>query len=243
MITIIKKELSVFFGSLIGYFIIGIFLVITGLFMWVFSDTSLLNYPYATLDQLFTIGPLVFMFIIPALTMRSFAEEHQQGTMELLYSKPISLIKIIGGKFLACAIVVLFSILPTLLYVYTLQSLTIADDGLDMGAIQGSYLGLFMCGFAFCAIGLFASSLVKNQIIAFLVGALLCFIFYLGLDYFSGLPIFVGYIDLILQKSGINYHYLALNKGVIEFRSIFYFLSFVLIFLTLTHRSLILNRG
>lgn len=242
MIAIFKKELKVFFGSLIGYFIIGIFLVITGLFMWVFPDTSLLNYPYATLDQLFTIGPLIFMFLIPALTMRTFAEEHQEGTMELLYSKPLPLVQIIMGKYLSCLLLVIFSLLPTLLYVFSLQSLTIGSEGLDYGAIEGSYIGLFMCGALFTAIGIFTSSLVRNQIVAFLSGTFLCFIFYLGLDYFSGLSFFIGNADLIFQKLGINYHYQALNKGVVELRSLSYFLSMIVIFLILTHRSLIISR-
>lgn len=238
MMAIIKKELSVFFGSLIGYFIIGIFLIITGLFIWVFPDTSVLNYPFATLDQLFTIGPLIFMFIIPALTMRSFAEENQEGTMELLYSKPLSTIHIVLAKYIACILLVVFSVLPTILYVYALQSLTVNSEALDYGSIKGSYLGLLLCGFSFAAIGLLASSFVKSQIVAFLYATFLCFLFYLGLDYFSGISLFIGNIDLILQKIGINYHYLALSKGVVELRSVFYFVSIIVIFLVFTVRSL-----
>jgi ABC-2 type transport system permease protein len=242
MIAILGKELRVFFGSLIGYFVIGLFLVVVGLFMWVFTETSVLNYPYASLEQLFTIGPLLFMFLIPALTMRSFAEENQNGTLELLYAKPIGLNSIIIGKYLASLMLLVFALIPTFLYVYSLQNLTLNGEILDYGAIQGSYLGLFFCGAAFVSIGIFASSLVSNQILAFLVGAFLCFFFFMGWDYLSALPWFIGGLDLFMQKLGLNYHYNSLSKGILEFKSLFYFISVVLVFLILAKRSLLWNR-
>jgi ABC-2 type transport system permease protein len=232
MIAILKKELRVFFGSLIGYLVIGLFLVVIGLFMWVFTETSVLNYPYASLEQLFTIGPFLLMFLIPALTMRSFAEENQNGTLELLYAKPIGLNAIIIGKYLACLLLLVFALVPTFVYIYSLQNLTLYGASLDYGAIQGSYWGLFFCGASFVSIGIFSSSLVS----------FLCFFFYLGWDYLSGLPIFIGGLDLFIQKLGLDYHYNSLSKGILEFRSLFYFVSIVFGFLILAKRALIWNR-
>ncbi|HHM20718.1 MAG TPA: gliding motility-associated ABC transporter permease subunit GldF, partial [Bacteroidetes bacterium] len=180
MLTLFFKEINTFFSSLIGYIVVGVFLVILGLVMFVFPDTSLLNYNYATLDQLFDIAPMVFLFLIPALTMRSFSEEQQTGTIELLATKPLTDWQIVLGKYLANLTLVAFALLPTLLYFYTVHELGSPKGNLDTGAIIGSYIGLFFLAGVFVAIGLFASSLTDNQVIAFLLAVFLCFIFYWG---------------------------------------------------------------
>lgn len=238
MWSIFKKEINSFYSSLIGYIVVGVFLIILGLMIWVFPDTSLLNYNYATLDQLFDLAPLIFMFLIPAVTMRSFAEEQQNGTLELLTTKPLSDWEIVLGKYFASLSLVVLAILPTLIYYYSVYQLGSPMGNLDSGAIAGSYLGLVLLAGAFVAIGLFASSLTNNQIVAFLLATFLCFLFQWGFLYFSKLPIFVGKTDDIVQMLGIDFHYLSISKGVIDSRDVVYFLSLVAGFLALTITSL-----
>ncbi len=238
MYSIFSKEISTFFSSLTGYIVIGVFLLIMGLFLWVFPDYSILNYNYATLDQLFFIAPMIFMFLIPAITMRSFAEESQSGTLELLVTKPLKDSDIILGKFLASLALVLFAILPTLLYFYTVHELGSPKGNLDSGAIWGSYLGLLLLGGTFVSFGLFSSSLTNNQIVAFLLSLFLCFFFYWAFFYLSKLPVFQGRIDDIIQMIGIDYHYDSISRGVIDSRDIVYFLSLIGVFLFFTYVSL-----
>lgn len=234
MVSIFFKELNSYFSSLIAYIVIGVFLVILGLVMWVFPDTSLLNYSYATLDQVFDIAPVIFLFLIPAITMRSFAEEQQSGTIEILATKPISDVEIVAGKFLANFALVIFAILPTLIYYYSVYQLGAPPGNLDSGAIMGSYIGLILLGGVFAAIGIFASALTNNQIVAFIISIFFCFLFYWGFYFFSKLPVFVGRVDDIVQMLGIEYHYLSISKGVIDSRDVVYFLSVILAFLGLT---------
>jgi ABC-2 type transport system permease protein len=238
MFSIYKKELHSFFSSLIGYMVIAVFLISVGLFMWVFSETSVLDYNFATMDQLFSIAPLVFLFLIPSITMRSFAEEKSKGTIEFLYTKPLSDKEILGGKFLANFTLVVFALIPTLVYYYSVYFLGSPVGNLDSGAIIGSYIGLFFLGAAFVAIGMFASSMTSNQITAFILGAFLCFFFHWAFSYLAQMPIFASGFDLILQKIGINYHYTSISKGLIDSRDILYFLSVVFIFLYATFVSL-----
>ncbi|MBR9922712.1 MAG: gliding motility-associated ABC transporter permease subunit GldF [Bacteroidetes bacterium] len=238
MWSIYLKELNTFFSSLIGYIVIGVFLIFTGLMMFVFPDTSLLNYNYATLNQLFELAPLVFLFLIPAITMRSFAEENQNGTIELLVTKPLTEFHIIFGKFLASMTLVLFALLPTLLYYYTVYQLGAPKGNLDSGAIMGSYIGLLMLGGVFVAIGLFASSLANNQIVGFILATFLCFLLYYGFFFFSKLPVFVGKSDDLVQMIGIDYHYASISRGVMDSRDMIYFFSVIGVFLYLTQTSL-----
>lgn len=238
MTSIFFKELNTFFSSLVGYITIGVFLVIMGLIVWVFPDTSLLNYNYATLNQLFDIAPLIFLFLIPAVTMRSFAEEQQNGTLELLVTRPLTDWAIVLGKFLAALALVVFALLPTLLYYYTIHQLGSPVGNLDSGAVMGSYLGLTLLAAVFASIGLFASSLTANQIVGFLLGSLLCFLFYYGFDFISRLPIFVGKTDDVVQMIGIDYHYDSISRGVVDTRDLVYFLSVVAVFLMGTVVSL-----
>lgn len=202
-----------------------------GLMLWVFPDYSLLDYKYASLDQLFELAPVIFMFLIPAITMRSFAEEKQSGTIELLVTRPLKDWQIVLGKFFACWLLVLFALLPTLLYYYTIHELGAPKGNLDAGAIMGSYLGLALLAGVFVAIGLLASSLTNNQIVAFLLAVFFCFVFYWGFDFISRLPIFLGKTDDIVQMIGIDYHYLSISRGVIDLRDIIYFFSLIGVFL------------
>ena len=238
MLTIFRKEINTFFSSLIGYIVVAVFLVILGLIMFVFPDTSLLNYNYATLDQLFDIAPMVFVFLIPAVTMRSFAEERQTGTIELLATRPISDLQIVMGKFLACFALTFFALLPTLIYYYTVYQLGDPKGNLDSGAIMGSYFGLLFLAATFVAIGIFASSLTNNQIVGFILATFLCFIFHWGFYFFSKLPGLVGKLDEFIQNLGIDYHYASISRGVIDSRDVIYFLSVIGIFIALTVTSL-----
>lgn len=238
MFSIFQKELNAFFSSLIGYIVIGVFLLILGLIIWVFPDTSLLNYNYATLDQLFDIAPIIFVFLIPALTMRSFSEENQTGTIELLVTRPISDWSIVLGKYWAVMLLLIFALIPTILYYYTVYQLGSPRGNLDSGAIMGSYFGLIFLAGCFASIGLFASALTKDQISAFVLALFLCFILHWGFFFFSKLPIFVGRVDDIVQMIGIDYHYLSVSRGVIDTRDIVYFLSVIVVFLAMTVTSL-----
>ena len=238
MFSILTKEINTFFSSLIAYIVIGVFLVILWLIMFIFPDTSLLDNNYATLSQLFDMAPLIFMFLIPAITMRSFAEEHQSGTFEFLATRPLREIEIVLGKFFACLFLVVFALIPTVLYYYTVYELGEPKGNLDSGAIMGSYLGLFFLASAFVAIGIFASSLTKNQIIAFILATFLCFLFHWGFFYFSELPLFVGKSDDLIQMIGIDYHYRSISRGLIDSRDMIYFVSISALFILLTLFSL-----
>ncbi len=233
MISIFKKEIAAFFSSLIGYITIGLFLLVTGLFNWVFPDTNLLDYGYATLDSYFTLAPWIFIFLIPAITMRSFAEEYKSGTMELLATKPLHHLEIILGKFWAAFFLVIFAVLPTLLYFWSIYQLGNPPGNVDTGATWGSYIGLLSLGATFVAIGLFASSTTDNQIVAFLIGMFLCFFFYLGFDYISGLDLFYAKVDNIIQLIGINAHYTSISRGVVDTRDLIYFGTLITAFILL----------
>ena len=238
MFSVYFKEVNSFFSSLIAYMVVAVFLLMIGLFMWVFTETSVLNYNFAVMDQLFAIAPLVFLFLIPAITMRSFAEEKQKGTIEFLFTKPITTFDIVTGKFLASVTLVIFALLPTLLYYYSIYTLGAPQGNLDTGAIFGSYLGLLFLASSFVAIGLLASALTENQIVAFILAAFLCFFFHWAFSYLAAMPVFTAKYDLLIQKLGINYHYASLSKGVMDTRDLVYFLSVIFLFLFTTHMIL-----
>ncbi len=234
MWTIFRKEISVFFSSLIGYMAVGLFLVVMGLILFVWPQTSLLDGNYATLDQLFDVAPMIFTFLIPAITMRSFAEENQTGTIELLATRPLRDTDIVLGKFFAALALACLALLPTLLYYLTVYQLGSPKGNLDSGAITGSYIGLLMLAGAFTAVGLLASALSNNQIVAFLSAAFLCFLLHWGFDLFSSLPLFAGRGDALIQQFGINAHYASISRGVIDSRDMVYFFSVIIVFLALT---------
>jgi ABC-2 type transport system permease protein len=238
MLSLLKKEISSFLSSLIGYVVIIVFLLVNGLFLWVFPvEFNILDYGYASLDGLFTIAPFIFLFLIPAITMRSFAEEKKSGTIELLLTKPLTDIQIIMAKYLAGLILVIFALAPTLIYFISVYQLGLPKGDIDMGGTWGSYIGLLFLGSAFVAIGLFASSLTNNQIVAFILAVFLCGFIYIGFDMISSFSLF-GNADLFTRSLGINSHYAAMSHGVIDTRDMLYFFSVIATFILLTKISL-----
>jgi len=231
VLSILKKEIISYLSSLVAYVTIGVFLLVLGLFLWVFPDSSILEYGYAGLESLFSTAPYLFMFLIPAITMRSLAEEHKEGTFELLFTRPLTDWQIILGKYLASVLLVLFALLPTLVYYYSVSTLGTPQGNIDTGAVIGSYIGLFLLGAVFTAIGLFASSVTKNQIIAFTIAVFLCFFFYSGFDSLSQL---LSLQDLGLQNLGITEHYQSVSRGVLDTRDLAYFIVVAGIFIWLT---------
>ena len=205
-----------FFSSLIGYIAITIFLVANGLFAWVFPDTNILDDGYATLDSFFNFAPWILMFLIPAITMRSFAEEKNSGTLEFITTRPITDMQIIFGKYFAALVLVAFAILPTVLYYFTVSALASPAGNVDTGGIIGSYIGLLLLGATFVAISLFTSCITNNQIVAFIAGMFACFFFYLAFDSLSLIPYFVGTIDKYFNAISINQHYQNISKGYID---------------------------
>ena len=238
MIPVFLKEINTFFASLIGYVVIGTFLVIMGLLMWVFPEFSIPDGNYASLDTLFGIAPMVFMFLIPAVTMRSLAEEKQSGTIELLVTRPVTDWQIVGGKFMAAFVLVVIALLPTWLYYFSVWQLGAPQGNIDFGGTMGSFIGLLFLAGAFVSIGIFASSLTNNQIVAFVLATFLCFFVYLAFDYLSRLPIFFGKTDDIIQSLGIDYHYNSISRGSLDTRDIIYFLSVIAFFFAATLLSL-----
>jgi ABC-2 type transport system permease protein len=222
MIQVFKKELNSFLNSLIAYVVIGVFLTSMGLLMWVFTETSVLEYGFADMDTLFSLGPYVFIFLVPAITMKSFAEEKKMGTMELLLTKPLTDWDIVFGKFLATFALVLLSLLPTLIYYVSIHKLGNPVGNIDSAGVAGSYIGLMLLSVVFCSIGLLASSITTNQIVSFILAAFLSFIFYVGFDSLSSLA---GNAGLFIKQVGILYHYESLGRGVIDSRSVIYFAS------------------
>jgi ABC-2 type transport system permease protein len=238
MVSLVKKEIGSFFSSLTGYVVVIVFLVINGLFVWVFPGE--LNIPdsgYATLDTLFIIAPWVFLFLVPAVTMRMFAEEKKSGTMELLHVRPLTDTQIVLAKFAAAVTLVIISILPTLIYFWSVHTLGNPPGNLDTGAIWGSYIGLIFLASCYGAIGLFSSSLTDNQIVAFIVAVLLCFFFFTGFEMVSALPLPLKFEELLLYL-GINEHYRSISRGVVDTRDIVYFLALIAFFVFLTRTVL-----
>ena len=238
MTSIFFKEVNSFFSSLIGYIVIGVFLIVMGLFLWVFPNTNLIDYGYAGLDELFVTTPNIFMFLIPAITMRMLAEETQTGTIELLATRPLHDIEIILAKYLASVFLVVFALLPTLLYYYSMYQLGSPVGNIDGGAFWGSFIGLILLGASFSAIGIFASSLTNNQIVSFIVAVFLCFLFFKGFELLSNFPAFIGSIDYVVEMLGINFHYNSISQGIVDTRDIIYFLSLIALFLVLTNTAL-----
>nr|WP_068887191.1 gliding motility-associated ABC transporter permease subunit GldF [Pedobacter panaciterrae] len=233
MYAVFKRELFSLLNSLMAYITIGVFLLASGLLLWFFPDTSILEYGYAELTGFFSLAPFLFMFLIPAITMRSFAEERREGTYVLLASRPLTDWQIILAKYFACLVLVLFSLIPTLIYYYTIYKLGMPVGNIDTGAVIGSYLGLLLLGSSFVGIGIFASSVTKNQVIAFAVAVFICFIAYSGFDALS--KVFsMRYLESIFLGLSINEHYQSISRGVLDTRDLVYFFTFVLFFLGIT---------
>ncbi len=224
MIQVITKEFNSFLNSLIAYVVIGVFLTGMGLLVWVFPETSVLEYGYADMDTLFSLGPYVFIFLIPAITMRSVAEEKKSGTMELLLTKPLTDWDIILGKFFACFLLVLVALLPTLIYYFAIHALGNPIGNIDTPGVIGSYIGLALLGGVFCSVGMVASSVTSNQIVAFILAAFLCFMLFTGFESMATLNTWSAN-TLLIKQLGILYHYEALSKGLIDSRDVIYFVS------------------
>ncbi|MBB5623399.1 ABC-2 type transport system permease protein [Pedobacter cryoconitis] len=216
-----------------AYITIGVFLLVSGLLLWFFPDTSILEYGYAELNGFFSLTPFLFMFLIPAITMRSFAEERREGTYVLLASRPLTDWQIILAKYFACLTLVLFALIPTLLYYYSIVQLGLPKGNIDGGAVAGSYIGLLLLGAAFAAIGIFSSSVTKNQVIAFAVAVLLSFIAYSGFDSLG--KIFASTVlEDVFGWLSINMHFQSMSRGVLDTRDVVYFITFILVFLGIT---------
>jgi len=225
MYAILRKEFNSFLNSPVAYVVIGVFLVATGLFVWVFPDSSVLDYGFADLQTLFNTAPWIFLFLIPAITMRTFAEEKKAGTMELLLTRPLTDGQIIGGKYLACLLLALLALLPTLLYYYSVYKLGNPEGNIDSAATIGSYLGLVLLAAVFAAIGIFASAITRDQIIAFLVAVVGCFLVYSGFD--SLASVFEGAPAYYISQLGIAAHYRDISKGLVDSRDLLYFFSLI----------------
>lgn len=233
MIHVLSKEFNSFLNSLIAYIVIGVFLTAIGLLMWVFPETSVLEYGYADMETLFSLGPYVFIFLIPAITMRSFAEESKGGTLELLLTKPLTDWDIILGKFLACFFLFLLSLIPTVIYYLSVYALGNPVGNIDTPGVMGSYTGLVLLGAVFCAIGIFSSSITGNQIVSFIVGAFVCYFLFAGFESLSLLNVW-SERSLFIKELGLLYHYEALSKGLIDSRNLVYFVSVTAVMLLLT---------
>jgi len=239
MRALISKEIRGFLGSLIGQIVVVVFLLITGLFLWVFPN-NILDAGYADLGTLFYIAPWVFLFLVPAVTMRSFSEERRTGTIELLLTKPITELRLVLAKYLAAVVLVLLALVPTLVYWWSIGTLAVPAWNIDSGGIWGSYIGLFFLASCFTAIGIFASSLTESQIIAFLIAVFLCFIVFIGFDQLATFDAF-GALQGPIQAIGIQQHYDSMSRGVIDLRDVLYFLGVNAVFLLAT-RTVIQSR-
>lgn len=233
MYAVFKRELFSLLNSLMAYITIGVFLLVSGLLLWFFPDTSILEYGYAELNGFFSLTPFLFMFLIPAITMRSFAEERREGTYVLLASRPLTEWQIILAKYFACLTLVLFALIPTLLYYYSIVQLGLPKGNIDGGAVTGSYIGLLLLGSAFAAIGIFASSVTRNQVIAFAVAVFLSFIAYSGFDALSKIFAF-DMLEDVFSWLSINQHFQSMGRGVLDTRDLVYFVTFILLFLGMT---------
>lgn len=230
MFALLKKEINSFFASPIGYLVIAIFLILNGLFLWVFKgEFNILNYGFADLSSFFLLAPWILIFLIPAVTMRSFSDEKKQGTLELLLTKPISHLQIVLGKYFGAFLLIILALLPTLLYVYTVNQLGNPVGNLDVGSTLGSYFGLLFLVAAYTAIGVFASTLSDNQIVAFISAVFMCFLFYIGFEGLSDLS-----SSSFIEQLGMSSHYKSMSLGVLDTRDILYFLSITALFIFFT---------
>lgn len=232
MKALLLREIKSFFGSPIGYLVIAIFLLLNGLFLWVFDgDFNILNSGFADLTPFFTLAPWILIFLIPAVTMRSFSDEKKQGTIELLFTKPLSIWEIVNGKFFGAFLLILIAILPTLIYVAVISSFGSPEGNIDMGSTMGSYFGLLFLIAGYTSVGIFTSTLSDNQIVAFIIAVFVCFLFYFGFD---GLASFAGGLGDFVKALGMDYHYRSMSRGVLDTRDIIYFVSITVLFLSLT---------
>lgn len=232
MKALLLREIKSFFGSPIGYLVIAIFLLLNGLFLWVFEgDFNILNSGFADLSPFFTLSPWILIFLIPAVTMRSFSDEKKQGTIELLFTKPLSVWEIVNGKFFGAFLLIVLAIVPTVIYVWVISYFGNPEGNIDMGSTLGSYFGLLFLIAGYTSIGIFTSTLSENQIVAFIISVFLCFIFYFGFESLSSLA---GDFSNVVASFGMDYHFKSMSRGVIDTRDVLYFVSITVLFLSLT---------
>ena len=237
MLAVFAKEINSFLNSLIAYIVIGVFLTSIGLLMWVFPESSILEYGYADMSTLFNLGPYVFMFLIPAITMRFFSEEKRTGTEELLMTKPLTTLQIILGKYFAGFTLVFLAVFPTLIYFFSVYSLGNPVGNLDISGTVGSYVGLLLLGGVFVAIGIFSSALTDNQVVAFVLAVFLCFVLYSGLSSLAAIDVW-GVASLLLQQASLVFQYETLSRGLIDIVDIVYFISMISLMILFTQLKL-----
>lgn len=231
MKSILLREIKSFFGSPTGYLVIAIFLLLNGLFLWVFEgEFNILNSGFADLSPFFTISPWILIFLIPAVTMRSFSDERKQGTLELLLTKPLTVWQIVQGKFFGAMLLIVIAIIPTFIYVYVISNFGMPEGNIDMGSTIGSYFGLLFLIASYTAIGVFTSAFSENQIVAFILSVFLCFFFYFA---FGGLSTLLGR-QTVLESLGMESHFRSMSRGVLDSRDIIYFSSICILFLSFT---------
>ncbi|RZJ33293.1 MAG: gliding motility-associated ABC transporter permease subunit GldF [Flavobacterium sp.] len=232
MKSILFREIKSFFGSPIGYLVIAIFLLLNGLFLWVFDgEYNILKSGFADLGPFFTIAPWILIFLIPAVTMRSFSDEMKQGTLELLVTKPLSIWQIVNGKFFGAMLLIIIAIIPTLIYVLVISRFGMPPGNLDLGSTMGSYFGLLFLIASYTAVGIFTSAITDNQIVAFITSVFLCFLFYYG---FEGASTLFKSASDIVASFGMENHFRSMGRGVIDTRDIIYFVSIAVLFLAFT---------
>jgi ABC-2 type transport system permease protein len=237
MWSICKKELNQFFSNLSGYIAIILFLLINGVFLFMLQDSSIFDYGYASLDKFFELAPWILMFLVPALTMRSLADEFKAGTFEILKTRPLTAWQMVKGKYFSILIVLLFVIVPTFIYIVTIKVLS-ASGSIDGGGIAGSYLGLFLLSAVFAAISLCCSSFTSNAVVAFLVSTFACLILYFGFNAISKLPVLQGGADFYIEMLGIDFHYRSISRGVLDSRDLIYFLTIIFLAMLITVKNL-----
>jgi len=231
MFAIFKREIRAFFTSAIGYLIIGLFLTLTGLFLWVFKGPyNIFENGFADLSSFFLLVPWIFIFLIPAITMRSFSEERKMGTLELLFIKPISILDMVLGKFFGNSVLAVIALIPTWLYIWCIWILGTTPGNLDLGVVLGSYFGLLFLIFTYTAIGVFCSSLSQNQIVTFILSVAGCFFLYYG---FEGIATLIptGSSALLIRNLGMKAHFDSIARGVVDIRDLVYFISLTLFFI------------
>ncbi len=237
MWSICKKELQQFFSNLTGYIAIILFLLVTGLFLFVLTDSNIFDFGYATLDKFFELAPWILMFLVPAITMRSLSDEFKTGTFEILQTKPLTKWQIVLGKYFSILLVLLFVIVPTFIYVFTIKKLSV-QGGIDSGGIAGSYIGLFFLAAVFAAISLCCSGFTSNAVVAFLISVFSCLVLYFGFSALSKLAFFSNGLDYYVEMLGIDFHYRSISRGVLDSRDVIYFASIIFLFLLITVKNL-----
>lgn len=232
------KEFRQFFSSLTGYIALVVFLLLSGLFLFVFPDTNVFDFGYASLSEFFNLAPWILLLLVPAITMRSFADEFKSGTYEILQTRPITRWQLVAGKYMGAVLVVWIALLPTFIYVLSIHQLA-AEGGVDTGGLIGSYIGLFFLAAVFTAIGICCSSFTQNAVVAFLISAFACFLVYNGFNAISRIPALEAGADYYIEMLGIDFHYKSMARGVLDSRDLIYFFSVIFLFLAIALRNLI----